>query len=243
MNYQTATLNQRGGRDYNEDSCDHVELKDHLNCWIVADGLGGHGGGDVASKLTVEAILDTIVENPFLATETLNLLFSKAQESVIETQKRLLNLAHMQTTAVVLIAHNDQALWGHIGDTRLYYFHAGSLQKQTSDHSVPQLLANAGEIDDSEIRCHEDRNILLRSIGSKEVIKPYLEQSPTTLHSGDAFLLCTDGFWEYVFEDEMVEDLKHVTSAQEWLNAMEQRLLVRAPEGNDNFSAIAITIL
>ena len=106
----------------------------------------------------------------------------------------------MQTTAVSLIIQNDLALWGHIGDTRLYYFHDGNLQKQTSDHSVPQMLVNAGEIDDSQIRYHEDRNRLLRSLGSKETIKPNLEQSATTIYPGDAFLLCTDGFWEYVLE-------------------------------------------
>jgi len=243
MNYQTATINQQGGRDYNEDYCGSVELEDDLKCWAVADGLGGHGGGDVASKFAVKAIVNTLAEDPLLATGTLNLQFNKAQEAVIEGQKHSLKLANMQTTAVVLIAHHELALWGHIGDTRLYYFHEGHLQKQTSDHSVPQMLANAGEIDASEIRFHEDRNRLLRSIGSEVAFKPHLEQNPISLHSGDAFLLCTDGFWEYVFEAEMVEDLNQATSAEQWLKAMELRLLARAPEGNDNYSAIAIRVL
>jgi serine/threonine protein phosphatase PrpC len=243
MNYETATLNQQGGRDTNEDYCGSVELEDDLKCWTVADGLGGHGGGDVAAQLAVEAIVNTLAENPLLATETLNLQFNKAQEAVTEGQKNSLKLVNMHTTAVVLIIHHELALWGHIGDTRLYYFHEGRLQKQTSDHSVPQLLANAGEIDASEIRFHEDRNRLLRSIGSKEAFKPHLEQSPITLHSGDAFLLCTDGFWEYVFEPEMVEDLQQASSVAAWLKAMEQRLLARAPERSDNYSAIAIRVL
>ncbi|NOT10981.1 MAG: serine/threonine-protein phosphatase [Methylococcaceae bacterium] len=240
MKYQTATLCQQGGRFTNEDYYGSVELEDDLKCWVVADGLGGHGGGDVASKLAVETIVNTLAENPLLATETLKLQFNNAQEAVIEAQKHSLKLANMQTTAVVLIVHRVLALWGHIGDTRLYYFHEDFLQKQTSDHSVPQLLANAGEIDATEIRFHEDRNRLLRAIGSEEAFKPHLEQSPISLHSGDAFLLCTDGFWEYVFEAEMEEDLTQSSSAEEWLNAMEQRLLARAPEENDNYSAIAI---
>lgn len=243
MKYQAAMLNQQGGRHYNEDYCGSVELEDHLNCWVVADGLGGHGGGNVAAKLAVEAIVNTFAENPLLAVEALKLQFTEAQAAVIEAQKRSLKLANMQTTAVVLITHNNLALWGHIGDTRLYYFHEGHLPKQTSDHSVPQMLAKAGEIDAAEIRFHEDRNRLLRSIGSEETFKPHLEQSPISLHSGDAFLLCTDGFWEYVFEAEMEEELKQASSAAEWLKAMEQRLLARAPEGNDNYSAIAIKVL
>ena len=242
MNVQTAMLTAQGGRDYNEDYCGSVELEDESKCWVVADGLGGHGGGDVASKLAVEAMLNTLAENPVLATGTLNLQFNKAQAAVLEGQKRSLKLADMHTTAVVLVIHHELALWGHIGDTRLYYFHEGRLQKQTSDHSVPQLLANAGEIDVSEIRFHEDRNRLLRSIGSEAAFKPHLEQSPISLHSGDAFLLCTDGFWEYVFEAEMAEDLQQASSAAQWLKAMELRLLARAPERNDNYSAIAITV-
>ena len=174
-------------------------------------------------------VMDSAVSK--LPTGTLCLQFNKAQDAVIEGQKNSLKLANMHTTAVVLIVQHDLALWGHIGDTRLYYFHEGRLQKQTSDHSVPQLLANAGEIDASDIRFHEDRNRLLRSIGSEDSFKPHLEQSPIILHSGDAFLLCTDGFWEYVFEAEMAEDLQQTSSAEQWLKSMELRLLGRAPEG------------
>lgn len=243
MNYQTAMLTQPGGRTYNEDYFGSVALEDQLNGWVIADGLGGHGGGDVAAKLAVEAMLDTLAENPLRATETLKLQFDQAQAVVMAAQKSSLKLADMQTTAVTLIIHHDLALWGHIGDTRLYHFHKGCIQQQTSDHSVPQMLAKAGEISAAEIRFHEDRNCLLRSIGCEETFKPYLEQSPISLHSGDAFLLCTDGFWEYVFEAEMEEDLNQADSAAEWLKTMELRLLNRAPERNDNYSAIAIKVL
>ena len=243
MNYQTATISQQGGRHYNEDYCGTFTYDDQLSCWVVADGLGGHGGGDVASKLAVETLLNSLKEQPDFSMVTLNLLFNEAQAAIIEAQKKAVHLVNMQTTAVVLLTHNNQALWGHVGDTRLYYFHEGYIQKQTSDHSVPQLLAKAGEIKASEIRFHEDRNRLLRSIGCEGLVRPYLEKTPTPIFSGDAFLLCTDGFWEYVFENEMEDDLKQAATAEEWLITMEQRLLGRAPERNDNYSAIAINVL
>ena len=181
MKYQTATLTQQGGRAYNEDFCGSVELEDQLSYWVVADGLGGHGGGEVASQLAVEAMLNAIAESPQMSTETLALQFNTAQAAVIEGQKSAFKLARMHTTAVGLIIHHDQALWGHIGDSRLYYFHEGRLQSQTQDHSVPQLLVKAGEIEASEIRFHEDRNRLLRSIGSQETFKPQLEKKPLQL--------------------------------------------------------------
>lgn len=243
MNYQTAIISQQGGRNYNEDYCGDIVVNNNLSCWVVADGLGGHGGGDMASKLVVKTIFNKLNNQPEFAIDTLKNLFDEAQTAIIQAQKMAMELEKMQTTAVVLLTHENQALWGHVGDTRLYYFHNDCIQRQTSDHSVPQLLAKAGEIKNSDIRFHEDRNRLLRSIGSEGPVRPNIEKTPTPIYSGDAFLLCTDGFWEYVFETEMESDLMKATTAEEWLFCMEHRLLARVPERNDNYSAIAIKIL
>ena len=243
MNFQVAIISKQGGREYNEDYCGSVSFGEDFNCWVVADGLGGHGGGDVASKLAVEAILNAIKVQPEIGVEALNLQFNAAQSVILDEQKQSFKLAHMQTTAVILLTHNNLALWGHIGDTRLYYFHAGRVKQQTKDHSVPQMLVNAGEIELLDIRFHEDRNRLTRSIGGEDTVKPYIEKTPITIHSGDALLLCTDGFWEYVFENEMEDDLNSASTADQWLYLMEQRLLIRAPKGNDNYSATVIRVL
>lgn len=243
MNFQVAIINKQGGREYNEDYCGSVSLGEDFNCWVVADGLGGHGGGDVASKLAVEAMLNAIKVQPEIGVEALNLQFNAAQLVILDEQKQSFKLANMQTTAVILLTHNNLALWGHIGDTRLYYFHVGLVKQQTKDHSVPQMLVNAGEIELLDIRFHEDRNRLTRSIGGEDTAKPYIEKTPITIHSGDAFLLCTDGFWEYVFENEMEDDLKLASTADQWLYLMEQRLLNRAPKGNDNYSATVIRVV
>jgi serine/threonine protein phosphatase PrpC len=82
----------------------------------------------------------------------------------------------------------------------------------------------------------------LRSIGSKDGVKPHIELSAITLVPGDAFLLCTDGFWEHVFENEMELDSVQTTGAEDWLSVMEERLLNRVLPGNDNYSAIAIRV-
>ena len=242
MIYQTAVITQQGGRLYNEDSLGHLGLDDGFGCWVVADGLGGHGGGDVASQLAVETILAGFKDNPLVTSDRLNGLFEQAQSAIIAQQKVNLTLNEMQTTGVVLLVAGNEALWGHVGDSRLYYFSAGQLQKQTCDHSVPQLLVKAGEIEIADIRFHEDRNRLLRSIGGVEDVRPFIEKQTIETHSGDAFLLCTDGFWEYVFEDEMVTDLNQSDNADRWLDLMVQRLQTRAPEHNDNYSAITIRV-
>lgn len=242
MTYQTAVITQQGGRLYNEDSLGHFVLDEGFGCWVVADGLGGHGGGDVASKLAVEKMLAGFKDRPQITSDLLNELFEEAQIAIIAQQKVTLTLNEMQTTGVVLLVAGNEALWGHVGDSRLYYFSGGKLQKQTSDHSVPQLLVKAGEIGLSDIRFHEDRNRLLRSIGGSESVKPFIEKQAIEIQSGDAFLLCTDGFWEYVFEDEMVSDLIDSDTAEQWLKLLVQRLQSRAPENNDNYSAITIKV-
>lgn len=243
MNFQYATLSMQGGRDYNEDYCDSISLDTNINCWVVADGLGGHGGGDVASKLAVDAILNVIKVRPDMGIKALELQFNAAHMAILDGQKQSLSLGHMQTTAVILLIHNDLAIWGHIGDSRLYYFHDGIINQQTKDHSVPQMLVKTGELDLSEIRFHEDRNRLTRSIGGEDTIKPQIEKAPIPIYQGDTFLLCTDGFWEYVFEAEMEEDLKQASTIDNWLHLMEKRLLARAPQHNDNYSATVIKII
>lgn len=242
MNFQTATICKQGGRQYNEDWLGYISQDNDSNCWVLADGLGGHGGGDIASRLAVDVILSSFQENSTFSSENIKDLFQKSYEAIKDGQSSSPQLKHMQTTAVCLITQGNEALWGHVGDSRLYHFHEHLIQKQTFDHSVPQMLAKAGEIESSEIRFHEDRNRLLRSIGSKDGVKPHIELSAITLVPGDAFLLCTDGFWEHVFENEMELDSVQTTGAEDWISVMEERLLNRVLPGNDNYSAIAIIV-
>ena len=126
----------------------------------------------------------------------------------------------------------------HVGDSRLYYFRNGRLEKQTLDHSVSQIAVLMGEIPQEGIRFHADRNRVLRALGSgnaKPDISPLMELKEDT-----AFLLCTDGFWEYVYEREMEETLKEAREPAVWLEKMRGILEKRIPEGNDNFSAAAV---
>ena len=145
----------------------------------------------------------------------------------------------MQSTVVGLVTDGTKACWGHVGDSRLYLFRAGRLVHQTKDHSVPQVLADAGQIEQCEIRQHEDRNRLLRTIGSKQVLRSAVFE-PTELVKGDAFLLCSDGFWDYVLEDEMLVDLIRSAAPTDWLQRMQQRLLARVSGEFDNYTALAV---
>jgi serine/threonine protein phosphatase PrpC len=113
---------------------------------------------------------------------------------------------------------------------------------QTRDHSVPQALADAGEIDPTEVRGHPDRAVLLRTVGHPEGVQPTVSPAPVPLESGDALLICTDGFWELVTETAMAVDLAKSATPDEWLTRLEIRLLARARPGHDNYTAMALLV-
>jgi len=235
-----ATLSKTGGREENEDCVGVRLLSDGLGCWVVADGLGGHGGGETASRLAVDTILATFAASPAISSSSLFHCVESAHRDILTHQSNTLTDGNMRTAIAVFCSDGLIAHWAHAGDVRVYVFRDGDVAFQTKDHSVPQALVNAGEIGSDEIRGHEDRNRLLRCLGSPEKFLPSVLENPFVILRGDVFLICTDGFWEHVTELEMLLDWCKSLNLRDWLDRMELRLLKLAPQGHDNYSAIAL---
>lgn len=232
--FQTAEYTNIGGRNCNEDSVAGTLWGDDGLLLVVADGLGGHGGGEQASQSACR----TICRNwdGSASPETLQTLLTMAHGNVLNIQTPQ---CAMKSTAVVLAIRGNTAAWAHVGDTRLYHFHNGKLIFQTRDHSASQLAVMLGEITPQEIRFHEDRNRVLRALGQKGELT--VEASQAELAPGHhAFLLCSDGFWEYVLEPEMETDLLYAVSEEDWIRRMQARLRQRIPSDNDNNTAAAV---
>lgn len=239
LRFQTATLTEPGGREVNEDALGFFE-RDDLHVWILCDGLGGHGSGDVASRLVVDKILASARE----IDPELPLLLNEANQVIVEAQTQDPLLAKMHSTAVVLRVKGSEALWAHIGDSRLYHFRAAKVAAQTLDHSLVQANVNAGNLEAVEIRFHPDRSRLLRSLGTAGEVKATVLSTPVNLEASDALLLCSDGFWELVLESEMEASLAETPTAEAWLGRMHEILKLRAQnvDETDNYSAIAIRV-
>jgi serine/threonine protein phosphatase PrpC len=240
--FETATLSAAGGRPDNEDSVGHRMAKG-AGCWALADGLGGHRGGEVASRLAVDAVLSSFEEDPLVSENVLNAQVVKANRAILNRQMADPELVHMRTTMVLLLASPEVAMWAHAGDSRLYWFRDGKIQEQTRDDSVPQRLVDAGEISADQIRFHEDRSRLLNSLGAREEVVASHRQMPGAPEPSDAFLLASDGFWECVTEYEMEQDLGEAENSDSWIGKMEARVKERAPADHDNYSAIAVRVL
>jgi serine/threonine protein phosphatase PrpC len=240
--FETATLSAAGGRLDNEDSVGYRMAKS-AGCWALADGLGGHRGGEVASRLAVDAVLSSFEKDPLVAENALNAHIVKANRAILDRQTAEADLAHMRTTMVLLLASPEVAMWAHAGDSRLYWLRDGKIQEQTRDDSVPQRLVDAGEIPADQIRFHEDRSRLLNSLGARKNVTASHRQMPEAPRPNDAFLLASDGFWECVTESEMEQDFGEAENSDSWLGKMEARVKERAPADPDNYSAIAVRIL
>ena len=238
MLIELASCTHRGGRDYNEDSVRCLECDD-VCVVAVTDGLGGHGSGHIASSIAAEYLTNTFFADPKLDPEYIKHLFDEANTKVLDEQT---DEQKMKTTGVALFIKDNTAVWGHVGDSRLYHFLDGQLADQTLDHSISQMAVFSGEITADEIRTHEDRNKVYRALGGKDRVKTDIS-TPQSLKSGShVFLLCTDGLWEYVLETEMEQDLAENDTPQGWLQAMEKRISERVPEDNDNYTAAAVFV-
>jgi len=238
IGFDTATVSSAGGRPENQDAVGYRTC-DAATCWALADGLGGHLGGQVASRTAVDAVLASFEKHP---SAPLHTHLDSANRAVLHGQKTHSELAHMRTTIAALVASSEAALWAHSGDSRIYWLRGGAIQTRTLDHSVPQRLVEAGEITEDRLRFHEDRARLLHCLGSREELtapEGGIEGEP---QSGDAFLLASDGFWEYVLESEMEEDARASQNSQAWIDALEARLKLRAQADYDNYSAIAVRV-
>jgi len=239
VQFDTATLSSAGGRENNEDSCGHA-LNGAAGCWVLCDGLGGHRGGEIASKTAVDAALASFRTDAAVTAEALETHLGRAQRAVVEKQEADPELTGMRTTFVLLAAGESAARWIHAGDSRLYWFRGGKVREQTRDHSVPQRLADAGEIRMDQVRFHEDRSRLLRSLGARQEPGAVAGSLPGAPEPGDAFLLASDGFWEWVLEAEMEAALAASQHSKQWLERMEATLRQRAKDEFDNYSAIAV---
>lgn len=234
-----SLFSDRGSRAVNEDYADAF-FRRGASCFVLYDGLGAHGMGDRASRFVTQFIKREFAKSSGLA--SLETVLPRAQEALRAEQVRLGAVGRMRTTAVVLLLDGSSGMCVHIGDSRLYRFRGGELLSRTRDHSVPQMLALTGEIEESEIRSHPDRSKLLRALGDeRETIK--YETARFDVRAGDVFLLCSDGFWEPVTEDEMISLLRESANAKQWLSRM-SRLAARNSAGKlmDNYTAVAVFI-
>lgn len=239
ISYNSVT--NKGDRRVNEDSIGHYMEKD-IGLFIVADGLGGHGAGDIASHYVVEQYLMQYNEDYHDSAERyFSGVFTSVQAGLLDLQKQMNK--DMKSTAAAVFLTDKRLSVCHIGDSRVYVFGKKKILYRTLDHSVPQMLASAGEIKEKNIRFHPDRNRLLRALGEESAVVDYDMYSMNLSPNVEGILICSDGFWEYVEERDMIRTLYKADNAEKWISDMEGLVLKNSKDHTkDNYSAIGIML-
>lgn len=219
-----------GGAEINEDSFGCGK-----NVFVVADGLGGHSRGEAAAQAAVKYILDSCGENADISDKALLALIENVNRHIRSMQTGKTDL---RTTIAAVFVNGRALRFLNVGDSRVYYFKKDAIFTVSKDHSVSQAAVDMGQIKQADIRFHDDRCKLLKAVGDSEDLRIRKTYPPIEIEDGDAFLICSDGFWEYIFEEEMEIDLLKANSAEEWLRAMLRRHIAKAKNKGDNYTAV-----
>ncbi|WP_229458344.1 PP2C family protein-serine/threonine phosphatase [Massilia glaciei] len=235
-----------GMRESNEDALGLAQ-QDDMACFVMSDGAGGHQGGEVAARTVLEAVLDKFLGESAFGTRALLSYVEHAVAVVAEVRKTEARLRDMSATVatVLLDLSNRRAVWAHLGDTRIYLFRQGRLRCVTHDHSVAQQLVDAGFAQADQLRGHPHRSLLFAAVGAEGGTPVAVSEEVHQLEDGDAFLLCTDGFWEWLLEPDMERTLSSTGSSDDWLAAMSAIADANAQasdKARDNHSVYAIRL-
>ena len=223
----------QGGRSYNEDAVGSI-VRGESGLFVVADGLGGHAFGELASSCARDTLLSGYSPGTADPVQWFNRMISMANSNILQIQQEKGDV--LKSTIVSLLIDGPRAVWAHAGDSRLYYFHRGIIAAFTEDHSVAYKKYKAGEIDREAIAFDEDQSSLLRTLGNQERFEPDIFCLPHGLEPGDAFVLCSDGAWEFLRDEEMAVDLAKADDSKHWAHLMLLRMMDRIKDGNDNLT-------
>ena len=219
-------------RKTNEDS--YVFLPPHL--FVVADGMGGHVAGEIASNLGANTIREYIEKIPIPAEwdQSLEEAIVQANTSIYQMSQDKSECQGMGTTVTAVYIDNAQIYWSHVGDSRLYLIRENKLHQITNDHSLVWELMQNGSITSEEAQVHPHRNILTRAVGTSETL--CVDSGKFLWQPGDNLLLCTDGLTNMLSEETILNICIQSISPQTICNTLVDQ--ARQAGGYDNITAI-----
>ncbi len=233
-------------REANEDNGRHVnpyDVETRLQkgtLTIVADGMGGHASGEVASQMAVDLVSEIYYsEKGLSAPDALRNAIEIANEHIYETSLTGEEVSGMGTTIIALVLQSDTGFCGHVGDSRLYRFRNGVLEMLTIDHSQVMEMVAHGIITMEQARDHDDKNVILRAVGTQPSVEVEVSEQ-FAIEAGDIFLLCSDGLSDMLNDAEIAKIISSGTD----IHFLCEKLIAAAKEngGHDNITAGLVKI-
>ncbi|MGE0080444.1 MAG: PP2C family serine/threonine-protein phosphatase [Thiohalomonadaceae bacterium] len=241
MLYEIGQANRLGTRASNQDRFAAVETDDAV-LLVLADGMGGHRGGEMAAQILVDVASDALLNEPLpvrdverfltgIITRTHGAIHDYARESGLD--------APPGTTGVLCLVQDGVAQWAHVGDSRLYLFRDQLPLYRTRDHSYVERLYRRGEIRRSDTSFHPMRNQITQCIGRLPELPDVEVGRPTPLSPGDVLLLCSDGLWG-ALEDMQIGALMNAPDIDAAVNQLAEQAETNSYPHSDNISVLAL---
>ncbi len=227
-------------RENNEDTYCVCENKLKDNLFLIADGMGGHNAGEIASALASKTIEDLFLklEHEVDYNDFLRDAIQLTNEKVYKTSLMYSEYHNMGTTLSVLIISKDKIYIGHVGDSRIYYMTEKTIQQLTTDHTLVQTMLDNGTITEREAKTNNFRNVLTQAIGTSKKVTISLIESKIPLRKNIKFLLCSDGLTEGLTDEEIHNTFYKTKNLEENLNRLMEKAL--KSESKDNISFIGV---
>jgi PPM family protein phosphatase len=227
-------------RPYNQDN-HYIDPDGRF--FILADGMGGHAGGEEASRIATELIKEYFDENwfaPIPSPDLLEKAIYQANEGILEDQKLNPERADMGTTLVVVIFRNQETWRGHVGDSRLYRYYDGNLEQVTNDHTWISQAIRAGEISAEDAKHHPWRHVLSQCLGRRDLFEGIEIELIQEIKNGDRFLLCSDGLTEEVSDHAINECMKSQADLTKAANQLVET--AKKNGGSDNITVVLVEV-
>lgn len=231
MEFETMTYTNKGGRQHNEDFVGYLD-EFQRKAWVVADGLGRHSSGEIAARTVGETVLKQCQTCENIKENTLQETIQAANRLILERQRQDGAVKKMRTTLVAAQSDGEKLYIGNVGNSKLYYFRDDKVMYVTPEQSEAHLKQT--KIDNA----YNEKQTQLLGYDKKYEI----DEKVIALQAGDAFLLCSDGFWKQIDEMEMLIDLNKSQTTKEWIKHLLVRLISRAKGKYDNYTVCGVIV-
>lgn len=209
---------------------------------IIADGMGGHNAGEVASKIAIEVIKENIQRNYRKEAgdaeifELLKKSMQMANEVIYKESLKNDTQSGMGTTAILCLVHHSQLYIAHVGDSRVYMVQNGTISQITTDHSIVEELINSGSITREEADNHPQKNVITRALGGEEHTEIDIYVQP--LQDSDIILICTDGLTNMLSDSEILREIETYQDLQKVVEKLVR--MANDKGGYDNITVVAL---
>jgi len=232
-------------RKVNQDS---FRIEPSLNLYVVTDGMGGHAAGELASKIAVDAVVDSVLSDrsenlsSMTSTDLMIGAVHRANSAVFSRAEKDKKLAGMGTTVIAMLFDGTKVIIGHVGDSRAYVARKHQLWQITKDHSLVNEKLKAGIITREQLKKDKSRNVITRSVGfeSSVLVDTYTKE----INPGEVYLACSDGLTGPVSDEEIIAILDEYAFDTESLEPAVNKLIERANEngGDDNITVVLVRV-